>query len=184
MWANGANCLFDTILVIAVIFCWCKFVLSSWLQRDKKRLFFSFFLCVRHLFFRVYGFNFHILLILAMSLVYTRCLINDTITERTNGRIRKTHYGDDREQWANVRQNKIKWNKSTIYLEVIQSVCIGRVHYKLHRTWLMIALLLMVCLYLLLDSHTSSRRRCSCGVRCCVLCASWNAKCSLTMKCN
>lgn len=34
--------------------------------------------------FRVYGFNFHILLILAMSLVYTRCLINDIQSPTTN----------------------------------------------------------------------------------------------------
>lgn len=39
--------------------------------------------------FRVYGRNFHILLILAMSLVYTRCPINDTINE--NGRNGQSH---------------------------------------------------------------------------------------------
>lgn len=38
--------------------------------------------------FRVYGCNFHILLILAMSLVYTRCLINGAQSTR-NGRFGK-----------------------------------------------------------------------------------------------
>lgn len=77
--------------------------------------------------FRVYRLNFHFSLILAMSLVCTRCLINDTITENA----RKVIAILEPKQTTKLKH----FAKRT-----------ATAHYLLYWTWLMIALLLMVCL--------------------------------------